>query len=132
MNDLWKDLSHGIMLAKVIMFYKPDILSVESVFLNEDLAFEDKVSNWITIFECCREHLNVLGTFDAEIIAQGDDYSHKPNLLAFLAELFLSLLFSHSEQEHISPDNRTLRNSSKIIPSVIKSTVKFNQIIGMY
>lgn len=31
--DLWKDLSDGIHVAKVILFYKPDVLSEESINL---------------------------------------------------------------------------------------------------
>uniref|UniRef100_A0A5S6R3N8 CKK domain-containing protein n=1 Tax=Trichuris muris TaxID=70415 RepID=A0A5S6R3N8_TRIMR len=88
MDDVYEDICDGACVATLISYYHPDKLKFDDVCFNDPMSLTDCIHNLWLIKEFCARHLpcNVFHFTFEDVL-----YTHetlKPNLNAFLAELF--------------------------------------------
>ncbi|CDW54078.1 Calmodulin regulated spectrin associated protein [Trichuris trichiura] len=88
MDDVYEDICDGACVATVISYYHPEKLKFDDICFNDPMSLTDCIHNLWLIKEFCAKHLpcNVFHFTYEDVL-----YTHetlKPNLNAFLAELF--------------------------------------------
>jgi hypothetical protein len=112
-SDLWIGLSDGMMIAKAIIAYRPELLRKNNTFFNDVSSYlcqqkpnryfqsktvKERIYNWQRILQCC-DKLNVLSSFSATIVAHAEDPLFKTNLLVFIVELFCALVYEEEYED---------------------------------
>ncbi|KFD70182.1 hypothetical protein M514_03269 [Trichuris suis] len=108
MDDVYEDICDGACVATVISYYHPEKLKFDDICFNDPMSLTDCIHNLWLIKEFCAKHLpcNVFHFTYEDVL-----YTHetlKPNLNAFLAELFYFFEGSLADRPVAVPIRRSM------------------------